>query len=243
MPCVAAVSCRADGSGFAFGLAARPGLEAAARAAVMEMCQFELADSVVATKRSERGDDALNAQDRIHLQRAVINADQCILLQPIAEPATHLSLLATEAGVIFGLIVQRLENAGNRDILPRSDAPAPWRSGGPRDCPRPATRAIRNRHGQAAGCDCANRRRRNLYRRCLFDIDWTGINQPVPEYLLHAGQCKRHDSRQGHGGARNRSAPIGVAGRTARRDGSMAGRSNCEPARPARSLVTSRCRR
>jgi ribosomal protein S12 methylthiotransferase accessory factor len=28
------------------------------------MCQLELADAVIATKRSERGDAALNAQDR-----------------------------------------------------------------------------------------------------------------------------------------------------------------------------------
>ena len=35
VPCVAAVSCRADGSGFAFGLAARPALEAAVRSAML----------------------------------------------------------------------------------------------------------------------------------------------------------------------------------------------------------------
>ena len=112
VPCVAAVSCRADGSGFAFGLAARPALEAAVRSATLEMCQLELADAVVATKRSERGDDALNAQDRTHLQRAAINADQCRLLQPVAEYADHLPLRTTEAGVIFALIVQRLEKLG-----------------------------------------------------------------------------------------------------------------------------------
>jgi ribosomal protein S12 methylthiotransferase accessory factor len=112
VPCVAAVSCRADGSGFAFGLAARPALEAAVRSAILEMCQLELADIVVATKRSERGDDALNAQDRIHLQRAAIDADECRLLQPVAECAAHLPFPATEASVIFGLIVQRLEKLG-----------------------------------------------------------------------------------------------------------------------------------
>jgi ribosomal protein S12 methylthiotransferase accessory factor len=112
VPSVAAVSCRADGSGFAFGLAARPRLEAAVRSAITEMCQLELADSVVATKRSERGDGALNTQDRTHLRRAMINADQCILLQPVAERATHLSIHATEARDIFGLIVQRLEKLG-----------------------------------------------------------------------------------------------------------------------------------
>jgi len=112
VPCVTAVSCRADGSGFAFGLAARPELAAAVRSAILEMCQLELADAVVAAKRSERGDDALNATDRIHLQRAAINADQCRLLQPVAEYAAHLPLRTTEARVIFELIVQRLEKLG-----------------------------------------------------------------------------------------------------------------------------------
>src|SRR5256884_4602782 len=112
VPCVAAVSCRADGFGFAFGLAARPALEAAVRSALLEMCQHELADAVVATKRRERGDDALNAQDRTHLHRAAINAHQCRLLQPVAEYAAHLPVRATEASVIFELIVQRLKELG-----------------------------------------------------------------------------------------------------------------------------------
>jgi len=109
VPCVTAVSCRADGSGFAFGLAAQPALEAAVRSAILEMCQLELADAVVTAKRVERGHDALNAQDRTHLQRAAINADQCRLLQPVAEHAAHLPFRATEARDIFGLIVQRLD--------------------------------------------------------------------------------------------------------------------------------------
>jgi len=108
VPCVTSVSCRTNGSAFAFGLAARPTLEAAARAATLEMCQLELADAVVAAKRDERGDDALNAQDRIHLQRAAINADQCRLLQPVVGDAAHLPICATEARDIFGSIVQRL---------------------------------------------------------------------------------------------------------------------------------------
>jgi ribosomal protein S12 methylthiotransferase accessory factor len=112
VPCVVAVSCRADSSGFAFGLAARPALEAAARSAVVEMCQLELADAVVAAKRRERGDDALNAQDRIHLRRAAIDTDQCGLLRPTAGYAAHLSIRATEARVTFGLIVQRLQELG-----------------------------------------------------------------------------------------------------------------------------------
>jgi ribosomal protein S12 methylthiotransferase accessory factor len=112
VPSVAAVSCRADGSGFAFGLAARPTLEAAVRSAILEMCQGELADVIVAAKRSERGDDALNAQDRIHLQRAAVNADQCRLLHPVAEDAARWPIHATEASAIFELIVERLDQSG-----------------------------------------------------------------------------------------------------------------------------------
>ena len=41
------LSCRADGFGFAFGLAARLTLQAAIRSAVLEMCQIELAYAVV----------------------------------------------------------------------------------------------------------------------------------------------------------------------------------------------------
>jgi ribosomal protein S12 methylthiotransferase accessory factor len=112
VPCVVAASCRADGSGFAFGLAARPALEAAVRSAILEMCQLELADAVVAAKRTERGDDALNTQDRIHLQRAAIDAYSCALLQPVGEYAVHLPFHATEACVLFGMIVERLRELG-----------------------------------------------------------------------------------------------------------------------------------
>ncbi len=112
VPSVVSLSCRQDGSGFAFGLSARPRLEAAARAAITEMCQIELADAVISTKRREHGDAALNAQDRTHLRRAMINADQCALLQPVAGPATHLVIDATEAGGIFRLIAGRLKELG-----------------------------------------------------------------------------------------------------------------------------------
>jgi ribosomal protein S12 methylthiotransferase accessory factor len=112
VPCVVAASCRADGSGFAFGLAARPTLLAAVRSAIVEMCQLELADAVVAAKRDERGEDALNVQDRIHLRRAAIDADRCALLRPVAERADHLAIPATGARDTFELIVERLRGLG-----------------------------------------------------------------------------------------------------------------------------------
>lgn len=90
VPCVAAISVEADGRGFACGHAARPGLAAAARAAVREMCHIELAYDVVAAKRAERGDAALNATDRKHLARATaIDAADCPLLHPRGTPRPH----------------------------------------------------------------------------------------------------------------------------------------------------------
>jgi hypothetical protein len=59
-----------------------------------------------------RGDAALNAQDRTHLHRAIINADRCMLLQPAAGRATHLAIDATEASAIFELIAERLKEPG-----------------------------------------------------------------------------------------------------------------------------------
>ena len=113
VPCVAAVSCMTDGFGFAFGLAARPTLKAAARAAILEMCQGELAHAVVETKLRERGEAALNARDRIHRRAAtMLNADRCLLLQPGPERSRHLALGTTDPEAVLRLIVQRLAQFG-----------------------------------------------------------------------------------------------------------------------------------
>lgn len=113
VPCVAAVSCTADGFGFAFGLAARPTLKAAARAAVLEMCQGELAHAVVEAKIRERGEVALNAPDRIHRRRAtMLNADRCLLLQPGPDRSRHLAIDITDPGAVLRLIVDRLAQLG-----------------------------------------------------------------------------------------------------------------------------------
>jgi ribosomal protein S12 methylthiotransferase accessory factor len=113
VPCVAAVSCMADGLGFAFGLAARPTLKAAARSAVLEMCQGELAHAVVEAKLRERGEAGLNAGDRIHRRRAtLLNADRCLLLQPGPEPSQHLAIGTAEPGAVLRLIVDRLAQLG-----------------------------------------------------------------------------------------------------------------------------------
>jgi ribosomal protein S12 methylthiotransferase accessory factor len=113
IPCVAAVSCKPDGFGFAFGLAARPTLAGAVRSAILEMCQIELADRVVETKCREGGEAALNAQDRIHRRRAtMIDANDCVLLQPVAAPVAHLSIDATDARAVLSAMVRRLQQFG-----------------------------------------------------------------------------------------------------------------------------------
>jgi ribosomal protein S12 methylthiotransferase accessory factor len=113
VPCVAAVSCSANGFGFAFGLAARPTLKAAARSAILEMCQLELALAVVEAKRRESGEAALNKRDQGHRRRAtMIDADRCPLLQPAPEPKQHLAIEATDPGAVLQLIVERLGQFG-----------------------------------------------------------------------------------------------------------------------------------
>ena len=140
-----------DGSGFAFGLAARPTLEAAARSAILEMCQSELADAVVEAKRSERGEAALNAQDRIHLRRATrSNADRCRCCSRSPEHA-HASRASTrlKRASYLRLIVERLEKLGIEIFgldLTRQHFAVPVVA---RDCARPAARAVRDRHGEA----------------------------------------------------------------------------------------------
>jgi ribosomal protein S12 methylthiotransferase accessory factor len=90
IPAVAAISCHADGKGFACGLGARPTLAGAARGAIMELCQCELAHAVVAAKRAEGGEARLNARDRDHLARAMqIDAGTCSLLHPLGVPGRY----------------------------------------------------------------------------------------------------------------------------------------------------------
>lgn len=113
VPAVAAMSCRPDGFGFAFGLAARVTLEAAARAATLEMCQGELACAVVEAKSRERGEAALNARDRGHLQRATaIDANACALLHPASGPAGYRSIEPADPQGALDTLVRRLSELG-----------------------------------------------------------------------------------------------------------------------------------
>jgi ribosomal protein S12 methylthiotransferase accessory factor len=113
IPAVAAVSCRADGKGFAFGLSARPTVAGAVRGAIMELCQNELAQAVVAAKQHESGPEKLNARDRAHIVRAThIDADTCALLHPQDMPVRRDACAAEDAVSQIGWLATRLAAAG-----------------------------------------------------------------------------------------------------------------------------------
>ena len=129
IPCIAALSCRPDGRGLAFGLASRLTLQAAARSAIFELCQIELAYAVIEAKRSERGEAALNAKDRVHVQRAMaIDADQCALLRPGPGRAEHIAIDPSDKPLALQAIVRRLGELGISDLRPRFDPTAIWPS-------------------------------------------------------------------------------------------------------------------
>ncbi|WP_210186252.1 YcaO-like family protein [Afipia sp. GAS231] len=92
IPVIAAISTGPDGYGFAVGFGARLTVADAARAAVFELCQVELGLHVVAAKRRESGDEAMNESDRRQLRRGTFDTKKCALLQPqtgdFAEPST-----------------------------------------------------------------------------------------------------------------------------------------------------------
>jgi thiazole/oxazole-forming peptide maturase SagD family component len=99
VPVIAAVSVDHKGRGMACGLSSRLTASDAARAAVLEMCQMEMAAPIAEAKRAEGGDVALNEADRRHLRRAAFAAADCELLHPrdlsrhaASGPATALGL-------------------------------------------------------------------------------------------------------------------------------------------------------
>ena len=123
IPCIAAVSLDEHGRGFACGLAAGLDVGAAIRSAIEEMCQMELSHRVIALKRRQRGDEALNEHDLAHLERGrLIDADWPSLQvrgapldwQPEAAPLTLDDLVdrLTKAGCpVFATELSRAELA------------------------------------------------------------------------------------------------------------------------------------
>jgi len=113
IPAVAAISARPDGYGFAFGLGARLHLADAARAAIFELCQVELGQHVVAAKRVESGEAALNEGDRRQLRRGtLIDTRACILLQPQTEPDSISIEHPDDSASGLEQVLERLETLG-----------------------------------------------------------------------------------------------------------------------------------
>lgn len=112
IPCVAAISVDAGGKGLACGFAARMSLPEAARSALLEMCQMELANLIVDTKLRARGESALNPVDRNHLRRARMNAGSCALLHPQGLPAAPVETPDASAAEGIRTIAERLSLIG-----------------------------------------------------------------------------------------------------------------------------------
>ncbi len=113
IPVVAALACNDDGFGLCCGLAARPTMAGAARAALFELVQMELAWRVVQTKKAHRGDDALNATDRLHERRyTTLAVPHCTVLHPLAPPAAPHDLPSSDTRATLAAIRARLAAAG-----------------------------------------------------------------------------------------------------------------------------------
>ncbi len=113
VPCVAAVSHASDGGGFACGLAAGPTFGSAVRSAITEMCQMELSHRVIALKRDQRGDAALNEHDRAHLDRGrLIDAGHPVFRTEGAPGDWQGTAPGDGPGETIDALLRRLDRAG-----------------------------------------------------------------------------------------------------------------------------------
>jgi len=129
VPAVVAVSANADGHGCAVGFAARLTLADAASAAIFEMCQSELGLHIVAAKRAEAGDHALNDNDHRILRRGTtLDTRSCAMLQPAGMPAPERPAIADEPAGALHALTGRLDRMGIATYLldlTRSDFAVP----------------------------------------------------------------------------------------------------------------------
>ena len=126
VPVMAAFSARPDGHGFALGLGARTSPSEAARSAIFEMCQSELSLHVIAAKRRESGEAALNESDLRQLARAAtLDTSTCPLLWPGDEAAVPPAMLAGDKlDAITQLLAERGIIAYSLDLTrPRFGVP------------------------------------------------------------------------------------------------------------------------
>jgi ribosomal protein S12 methylthiotransferase accessory factor len=113
VPVVAALACNQDGFGLSRGFACRPTLDAAANSALLELAQMELAYRLSETKRSVRGEAALNEIDRQHIDRHTqLDVAKSALLHPLAPPEQLCDLSTGDKIGQLASIRQRLEAVG-----------------------------------------------------------------------------------------------------------------------------------
>lgn len=86
IPCMAAVSVGRDGRGFACGLAARVAIVEAVEAALLELCQMELANRLVQLKLRQGGPSALAPVEQRHRCRMSIDCEAAPILFPQGLP-------------------------------------------------------------------------------------------------------------------------------------------------------------
>jgi ribosomal protein S12 methylthiotransferase accessory factor len=97
VPCVAALSVDPDGRGLSCGLAARAGRPQAARAAILELCQMEVA--LLLSRHRRATGAALTDLDQRHLDRATaIDAERYPLIHPFGIPSSE-AAPAADAGL------------------------------------------------------------------------------------------------------------------------------------------------
>lgn len=112
IPAVAAVSFDAEGRGFCCGTAARATLDESACAALLELCQNELAQHVVRLKLQQRGETGLNPRDQAMRARHLrVTTEAGWLLHPRGDPARHPDGHAGP-GQTFEDLARRLSEAG-----------------------------------------------------------------------------------------------------------------------------------
>lgn len=100
VPCVAAVSVDADGRNLACGFAANLDGAVAARKAVLEMCQMEVSNLLIAAKLQEYGAEGLDPFEKRTLEREdAIDFRKCELLHPSGLPRSAAAYEPLTAGV------------------------------------------------------------------------------------------------------------------------------------------------
>lgn len=131
IPAVAAISFGADGRGFCCGTAARTTLGDAACAAILELCQNELAQHVVRLKISQGGENALNPRDQaMRARHARVTTEAEWLLRPHGHPARY-SEASADPGHAFHDTARRVTENGFSLLLfehPSTEGIPVWRA-------------------------------------------------------------------------------------------------------------------